>query len=77
MQKPAPASMVVCSSRRRAVTSAFICRWRVGSSGKGYRLAPKASQICARPQPVKHKTADKQGRKAQHIINTCSLSSMC
>ena len=46
----APASMVVCSSRSRAVTSAFICRWRVGSSGNGYRLAPNASQICSSPQ---------------------------
>ena len=45
----APASMVVCSSRSRAVTSAFICRWRVDSSGNGYRLAPNASQICSSP----------------------------
>ena len=38
--------MVVCSSLRRAVTSAFIWRCRDGSSGKGYRLALNASQIC-------------------------------
>ena len=38
--------MVVCSSRKRAVTSAFIWRCRNGSSGKGYLLALNASQIC-------------------------------
>mmetsp|Transcript_793 Transcript_793/g.2047 ORF Transcript_793/g.2047 Transcript_793/m.2047 type:complete len:253 (-) Transcript_793:202-960(-) len=42
---PLPASMVSCSSRRRCATSAFICRWRSTSSGKGYRLALNASQI--------------------------------
>lgn len=41
-----PASTVVCSSLRRAVTSAFICLCLCGSSGKGYLLAPNASQIC-------------------------------
>ena len=38
--------MVVCSSLKRAVTSAFIWRCRDGSSGKGYLLALNASQIC-------------------------------
>mmetsp|Transcript_15856 Transcript_15856/g.66841 ORF Transcript_15856/g.66841 Transcript_15856/m.66841 type:complete len:413 (+) Transcript_15856:1873-3111(+) len=39
------ASKVLCSSSKRAVTSEFIwcCLWK--SSGNGYRLAPKASQI--------------------------------
>ena len=43
--------MVVCSSRSRAVTSAFIWRCRAGSSGKGYLLALNASQICAAGEP--------------------------
>ena len=44
--------MVECSSRRRELTSAFMLRCRWGSSGKGYRLAPNASQICARVSGV-------------------------
>ena len=46
-EQGSPASMVECSSRRRELTSEFICCCLCGSSGKGYRLAPKASQICS------------------------------